>query len=77
MGMAIVSPPPRAPYRMENGLMHCEACYATYSRGGWCRAQRLNGRNDTTPDRYSKLADIPDDVCPFCRTPEEAPSEGR
>lgn len=71
MGMAMPRPQPRKPYRLDNGLMHCEKCPCTYSRGGWATGYDLTPRNETVLPRYRKIADLPDDVCPMCRTKEE------
>lgn len=71
MGMAIPERQSRAPYRLGNGLMHCEACPCTYSRGNWCMAWHLNSGTTEAP-RYQRAGDIPDDVCPCCRTKEES-----
>ena len=75
MGMAMGSRLIRAPYMMANGLMHCEACTCTYSRGGWCKGIDRN-RGTTMPPKFSKIGNIPDDVCPWCRATEEQPAQG-
>lgn len=75
MGMAVGNPPPRAPYKREDGLMYCERCPCVYSRGGWSRSINLNGRRSTLPPRYMRINDIPDDVCPGCGTKEESTTQ--
>ena len=75
MGMAQPDKPPRAPYKMDNGLMYCEACPCTYSRGsdegGHFWSGRYTNKNKTTPPNFIAHGCIPDDVCPRCRTKEE------
>ena len=77
MGMAAGIPEPRNPYRLANGLMYCEWCPCTYSRGSdetghWSSCRSLNPRGSTMPPQYRSIADIPDDVCPQCRRKEES-----
>jgi hypothetical protein len=75
MGMAVGSPPPRAPYKTERGTMYCESCHCTYSRGSeekghWYRGYDRN-RGKTLPMDFEARARIPDDECPMCGTKEE------
>jgi hypothetical protein len=70
MGMAVGDPPPRAPYKRDDGLMYCENCRALYSRGGWCRGYDRNRRTTLNAD-FRVVSTIPDDICPMCRTKEE------
>lgn len=71
MSMAAPRPPLRAPYKMDNGLMRCERCDGTYSRGNWCRGWDKSERGSTTTPKFERTGDIPDDECPFCGTKEE------
>lgn len=70
MSMAPMGRVLRAPYKLSNGLMHCETCSATYSRGGWANGIDLN-RNETVPPKYYMTRTIPDNVCPWCEKEEE------
>jgi hypothetical protein len=71
MGMATGNPKPRNPYKLLNGLMRCEWCRCTYSRGGFCSAYNTNGTGSTLPPVLRILSIIPDDVCPSCKRKEE------
>ncbi len=72
MGMAVDSPPPRALYKMANGLMHCEYCRCTYSpTANFVRGFR--GRPPTTMpgDNFRVISDVPKGECPSCGAKEE------
>jgi hypothetical protein len=75
MGMAIGNPPPRAPYKMANGLMYCEECHCTYNPTTvFVRGFRLRPRDTMPGSNFYATSEVPKGECPSCGKKEEQPS---
>ncbi len=78
MGMAMGSPPPRAPYKMKNGLMYCEECMCTYSpKTDFVRGFRTRQRETTPGSNFHATSVVPKGECPSCGTKEENTTDSK
>jgi len=73
MGMAMGSPPPRAPYKTKHGYMYCEACMCSYGADtNFVRGFRIKSNDTMGGHDFYATSRVPKGECPSCGIKEEA-----